>query len=102
MADWSAKMAKIEEASRKKDDLANEFITHTKEILDDKMQKYENKRESHISEIKEKLKVSTYFKMQIKVLKELRITIKFFHPRYQKRISVRSWKNRRMRNVFWL
>lgn len=58
MAELSAKMAKIEEASRKKDELNNEFITQTKEALETKMEQYEGKREAIISDLKEKLKVS--------------------------------------------
>lgn len=57
MADWSAKMAKIEEASRKKDELDKEFKTHAKEVLHTKMEQYEEKREQQITEIKEKLKM---------------------------------------------
>ncbi|XP_058061194.1 uncharacterized protein LOC131211643 isoform X2 [Anopheles bellator] len=57
MADWSAKMAKIEEASRKKDELDKEFKTHAKEVLHTKMEQYEEKREQQLSEIKEKLKM---------------------------------------------
>ncbi|XP_035777603.1 stathmin-like isoform X2 [Anopheles albimanus] len=57
MADWSAKMAKIEEASRKKDELDKEFKTHAKEVLVTKMEQYEEKREQQLSEIKEKLKM---------------------------------------------
>ncbi|KXJ75777.1 hypothetical protein RP20_CCG011087 [Aedes albopictus] len=56
MADWSAKMAKIEEASRKKDEMDQLFKTHAKELLDTKMEQYEEKREQQITEIKEKLK----------------------------------------------
>lgn len=57
MADWSAKMAKIEEATRKKDELDKEFKTHSKVVLEQKMEQYEEKREAQISEIKEKLKM---------------------------------------------
>lgn len=57
MADWSAKMAKIEEASRKKDEMDQLFKTHAKELLDTKMEQYEEKREQQITEIKEKLKM---------------------------------------------
>lgn len=57
MADWSTKMAKIEEASRKKDELDKEFKTHAKEVLHTKMEQYEEKREQQITEIKEKLKM---------------------------------------------
>lgn len=57
MADWSAKMAKIEEASRKKDELDKEFKIHSKEVLETKMEQYEEKREAQITEMKEKLKM---------------------------------------------
>ncbi|XP_055637474.1 stathmin isoform X2 [Toxorhynchites rutilus septentrionalis] len=59
MADWSAKMAKIEEASRKKDELDKEFKTNAKVVLESKMEQYEEKREAQITEIKEKLKMHT-------------------------------------------
>ena len=54
---WNAKMAKIEEASRKKDELNVEFIAQTKEALDTKIKHTEEKREAIISDLKEKLKV---------------------------------------------
>ena len=57
IADWSVKMAKIEEASRKKDELNNEFMIHTKEALLTKMEHSEEKREAIITDLKEKLKV---------------------------------------------
>jgi stathmin len=57
IADWTTKLAKIEETSRKKDEINNEFITHTKEALLAKMDQYEEKRESMINDIKEKVKV---------------------------------------------
>ncbi|CAO1385315.1 unnamed protein product [Diamesa serratosioi] len=57
IADWSAKMAKIEEATRKKDELNNEFIIHTKEALLTKMEHSEEKREAIITDLKEKLKI---------------------------------------------
>lgn len=60
IADWSAKMAKIEEASRKKDELNNEFIIHTKEALLTKMEHSEEKREAIITDLKEKLKVINF------------------------------------------
>ena len=50
-------MAKIEEASRKKDELNNEFIEQTKEALLAKMEHTEGKREAIITDLKEKLKV---------------------------------------------
>lgn len=57
IADWTNKMAKIEEASRKKDELNAEFIVQTKETLINKMEQTEEKREAIITDIKEKLKV---------------------------------------------
>lgn len=57
MADWSAKMAKIEEATRKKDELDKEFKTHAKVVLESKMEQYEEKRVAQITEMKEKLKM---------------------------------------------
>lgn len=50
-------MAKIEEATRKKDELNAEFMTQTKEALTSKMEHSEEKREAIISDLKEKLKV---------------------------------------------
>lgn len=58
MADWSAKVSKIEEMSRKKEEINTEFINQTKENLDAKMEHYEEKRDAIITDIKEKLKVS--------------------------------------------
>lgn len=57
VAELSAKMAKIEEASRKKDELDKMFKTQAKEALETKMEQYEEKRDQQISEIKEKLKM---------------------------------------------
>lgn len=57
MTELSAKMAKIEEASRKKDELDKMFKTQAKEALETKMEQYEEKRDQQISEIKEKLKM---------------------------------------------
>lgn len=57
VADWTNKMAKIEEASRKKDELNNEFMVQAKETLINKMEHSEEKREAIITEMKEKLKV---------------------------------------------
>lgn len=50
-------MAKIEEASRKKDELDAEFKMQTMEALSSKMENSEEKREAIISDLKEKLKV---------------------------------------------
>jgi stathmin len=57
VSDWSLKMAKIEEATRKKDELNAEFMMQTKEALITKMEHSEEKREAIISDLKEKLKV---------------------------------------------
>ncbi|KAH8240736.1 hypothetical protein KR026_004483 [Drosophila bipectinata] len=57
MADISNKLAKVEEATRKKDEITNEFITQTKEQLESKMELHVEKREAIISDLKEKLKI---------------------------------------------
>ncbi|XP_039486843.1 stress response protein NST1 isoform X1 [Drosophila santomea] len=57
MADISNKLAKVEEATRKKDEITNEFITQTKEQLESKMELHVEKREAIISDMKEKLKI---------------------------------------------
>ena len=57
IADWSAKISRIEEASRKKDELNAEFMSQAKENLEAKMEHYEEKREALMSDMKEKLKV---------------------------------------------
>lgn len=56
MATLAAKMAKIEEASRKKDEQTNNFITTTKEALDAKMEIHVGKREAYISDLRAKVK----------------------------------------------
>lgn len=61
IADWTNKMARIEEASRKKDELNNEFICQAKETLITKMEHSEEKREAIISDMREKLKVKVSF-----------------------------------------
>lgn len=65
MSDWKEKMAKIEEASRKKDELDAEFKTQTKEALTTKMGQSVEKREAIISDLKEKLKVSLVIKKPV-------------------------------------
>ena len=56
MATLAAKLSKIEEASKKKDEQNNVFITQTKEALDQKMENHIEKREAYISDLKTKLK----------------------------------------------
>lgn len=56
-AEWTAKKNRIEEASRKKDEMNKEFATQAKELLETKMVNYEENREAIMSEMKEKLKV---------------------------------------------
>ncbi|KAG5682764.1 hypothetical protein PVAND_012097 [Polypedilum vanderplanki] len=68
VADWTNKMAKIEEASRKKDELNNEFILQTSKSLVNKIEHAEEKREAIISDLKEKLKNHTE---EIKRTKEM-------------------------------
>nr|CAD7401365.1 unnamed protein product [Timema cristinae] len=56
MAQLAVKMSKIEEASKKKDDQAHQFISQTREALEQKMETHEEKREAYISDLKAKLK----------------------------------------------
>lgn len=56
MAAITAKMAKIEEASRKKDEQTSSFIVNTKEALDAKMETHIEKREAYINDLKKKMK----------------------------------------------
>lgn len=56
MAALAAKMHKIEEASRKKDEQTSQFIAQTKEALDQKMVEHEGKREAYITDLKTKMK----------------------------------------------
>lgn len=56
MAAIAAKMAKIEEASRKKEEQTNAFIATTKEALDAKMDHHVGKREAYIGDLRAKVK----------------------------------------------
>ncbi|XP_050307120.1 uncharacterized protein LOC126743897 isoform X5 [Anthonomus grandis grandis] len=56
MAALSAKMQKIEEASRKKDEQTSQFITATRDALEQKMGTVTEKREAYITDLKTKLK----------------------------------------------
>ncbi|OAD54024.1 Stathmin-3 [Eufriesea mexicana] len=56
LAVLAAELSKIEEASRKKDELSAAFIAATRESLDAKMNNTEEKREAHIAELRNKLK----------------------------------------------
>ncbi|KAK0162959.1 hypothetical protein PV327_006683 [Microctonus hyperodae] len=56
LASLAAKLSKIEETARKKDELSSAFMTATRESLDAKMNNTEEKREAHINELKNKLK----------------------------------------------
>uniref|UniRef100_A0A1B6DRJ8 Stathmin n=1 Tax=Clastoptera arizonana TaxID=38151 RepID=A0A1B6DRJ8_9HEMI len=56
MAVLAAKLSKIEEASKKKDEQNNVFVTQTKEALDQKMELYSENREAYISDLKNKLR----------------------------------------------
>lgn len=67
VADWTNKMAKIEEASRKKDELNNEFMVQTRETLINKMGNSEGKREAILTDMKEKLKVVVSSSFVIKI-----------------------------------
>lgn len=50
-------MQKIEEASRKKDEQTTQFISATRDALEQKMENYTEKREAYITDLKTKLKV---------------------------------------------
>ncbi|XP_012277391.1 stress response protein NST1 isoform X1 [Orussus abietinus] len=52
----AAKLQKIEEAARKKDELSAAFVAATRKSLDAKMNNTEEKREAHIAELKNRLK----------------------------------------------
>lgn len=57
IAALSAKLQRIEEASRKKDEQTNQFITATRDALEQKMETVTEKREAYITDLKTKLKV---------------------------------------------
>lgn len=56
-SDWSAKKNRIEEASRKKNEMDKEFSNQARETLNAKMGNYEENREAIMLDMKEKLKV---------------------------------------------
>lgn len=56
MATLAAKLSKIEEASKKKDEQNIVFINQTKEALEQKMENHIEKREAYITDIRTKLK----------------------------------------------
>lgn len=56
MANLAAKLSKIEEATKKKDEQMSVFINQTKEALDQKMETHIEKRDAFISDMKTKLK----------------------------------------------
>lgn len=60
MAALSAKMQKIEEASRKRDEQTSQFITTTRDALEQKMGTVTEKREAYITDLKTKLKVNLW------------------------------------------
>lgn len=60
VAALSAQIMKIEEASRKKDEQTNSFISNTREALEQKMETHIGKREAYINDLKNKMKVNIY------------------------------------------
>ncbi|CAG9826039.1 unnamed protein product [Diabrotica balteata] len=56
MAAWSAKIMKIEEASRKKNEKTCQFISATRDALEQKMGTHVEKREAYITDLRSKLK----------------------------------------------
>lgn len=57
MSDWTAKKNRIEEASRKKNEMSKEFANQARHSLNAKLENYEENREAIMSELKDKLKV---------------------------------------------
>lgn len=57
IAALAAKMQKIEDASRKKDEQTSQFISATRDALEQKMENHTEKREAYITDLKTKLKV---------------------------------------------
>lgn len=68
--DWNDKQSRIEEATRKKDELNVDFKNRAKEALDAKFEQQEEKREAIMSDIKEKLKV-IFIKRRIQTSKKI-------------------------------
>ena len=56
MAAVAAQLSKIEEVSKKRDELNKSFVNATKESLDNKMNNMGGKREAYITDLKSKLK----------------------------------------------
>lgn len=102
--EWSAKMAKIEEISRKKEELHVEFVTQTKEALINKMGHSEEKREAIISDLKEKLKVILAFRIETARCGTRNVECNLsssFRRRYTPMRSSgtrKCWKNKKSRN----
>lgn len=65
LAALATKLGKIEDASRKKEELSSAFIAATRESLDAKMNNTGEKREAHIAELKNKLKEHVSKKEQL-------------------------------------
>ena len=68
MAEVSNQIARIQEVSRRKQNLNNQFKNQTKEQLDKQMENHSEKRESIINDIKENIKV--YFLEEKKQIKK--------------------------------
>ncbi|XP_058801021.1 activating transcription factor 7-interacting protein 1 isoform X2 [Phymastichus coffea] len=56
IAALSARLSRIEEVARKKDELNASFVNATRESLDTKLNNSEERREAHITDLKSKLK----------------------------------------------
>lgn len=95
MAEISIKLAKVEEATRKKDEITNEFITQTKEQLETKMETHVEKREAIISDMKEKLKVKGERKLESEIERgtDLKPFCRFMPRRSRRR--ARLWSSKR-------
>lgn len=86
-------MQKIEEASRKKDEQTYQFISQTKEALDQKMETHTEKREAYITDLKTKLKVIYNFFILdwISIWKEInRILEKLTDKKFSRLIKIQT------------
>lgn len=91
LAEVSNQIARIQEVSRRKQNINNQFKNQTKEQLDNKMENHTEKRESIINDIKEKIKVCWTFYEGFFKLKN----IYFRSIQLKSRRHVKHWNNRR-------
>lgn len=103
IADWSAKMSRIEQAGRKKDEMNKDFANQAKEALDAKMGNYEEKRGAIMSDLKEKLKVRSYAKLLSRSIESNDLRFLFSRLRLNSKRSRRLaslWNNKSNKNAW--